>query len=237
MPGDEIPIDVIDRYRKIAIPTINGGLRQEGHSLNFMRNVHNYRPGNRLVGRAKTVRYVPYRPDIHNETNNNEDAPEYKGMASCGPGDVLVVETGGARWAAIGGDMVLLHLKMVEAEGLVTDGGIRDIDAILEYGYEVWAGGVTPDGRSPHIVSLENGGTINCGGTTVRQGDLIVGDNGGILCVPHQMALKVLEWCEEHERLEDVVKEMILRDNVPPGKYYNAETFEKIKAEHDYKVT
>ena len=236
MAEQEISMEMIERFREIPATTVYNGVLQHGFPQCFMKGVQSFTPGSRLVGRAKTVRYLPYRPDILAETNNNEDAPEYHAMGSCGPGDVLVADALGRKWAAIGGEMVLLHLKIVGAEGLVTDGGIRDMEAVLSYGYKVYAGGRTPAGRSPFIVSYEHGGIIQCGGITVRQGDLIVADDDGIVCVPKQHAAEIIGWAEEHERVEHIVKEMILKDGVAPGKYYNAETFARLHEDDSYKV-
>ena len=165
----------------------------------------------------------------------------YRGIAAwCGDsgnaGAVLVVDALGRKWAAIGGEMVLLHLKIVGAEGIVTDGGIRDMDAVLEYGYKVYAGGRTPAGRSPFIMSYEEQVVIQCGGITVRPGDLIVADDDGIVCVPQQLAIEVLEWSEEHDEVEKTVKSMILKDGVAPGKYYNAATFARLQGKDTYEV-
>jgi 4-hydroxy-4-methyl-2-oxoglutarate aldolase len=70
----------------------------------------------------------------------------------------------------------------------------------------------------------------------VRQGDLIVADDDGIVCVPKQHAAEIIKWAEEHERVEEIVKEMILQEGVAPGKYYNAETFARLHEDDSYKV-
>ena len=62
--------------------------------------------------------------------------------------------------------------------------------------------------------------TIQCGGVAVRPGDLVVGDDDGVVVVPRLVATEVLEWAEDHEGLEEYVKGLIENENVPPGKYY-----------------
>ena len=61
---------------------------------------------------------------------------------------------------------------------------------------------------------------IQCGGALVRPGDVMVGDDDGVICVPSWMAEKVLEWATLHEEAENYVKEKIEAENVHPGKYY-----------------
>ena len=73
--------------------------------------------------------------------------------------------------------------------------------------------------------------TIACGGVAVRPGDLIVGDDDGVLVVARSIVMKVLEWAEDHEKSEEYIKERIQTENVSPGKYYNAETFKRLSEE------
>ena len=49
--------------------------------------------------------------------------------------------------------------------------------------------------------------------------------------MPKQWAVEVIEWVDEHDHFESVIRDMILRDNVRPTTYYNKEMFEKLKEE------
>ena len=233
MAEQTISDELIARYRRVGVPTVYTGVSNLGYALCFMTGIKSFTPGEKLVARARTLRFIPTRPDIASERPRTEHSPEFVAMGSCGPGDVLVAGALGIVDAAIGGDMILLHLKMVGAEGVVTDGGIRDIDVVRGYGYKVFAGGATPASRAPYFVGYDENVDVPCGGITVRPGDLIVADDNGIVCVPQQHVEEVIDWAEEHEGLEEQIKEMILRDNVPPGKYYNAETFDRVKKARD----
>ena len=109
---------------------------------------------------------------------------------------------------------------MARAGGLVTDAAIRDLDIVKDYGFKIYAGGRTPMGGADEIDPYEANVTIQCGGVAVRPGDLIVGDNDGVIVVPEALATDVLEWAEEHEAVEEFIKELISKENVAPGKYY-----------------
>ena len=237
MQTNDISDDILERYRKVAVATVYSGVREAGYEPCFMTGVRPFTPGARLVGRARTLRFIPTRPDIMAETHHGEDSPEYRAMASCGPGDVLVCDAMGEAYAAIGGDVKLLQLKMNRAEGVVTDGGIRDLDVVSEYGLKIFAGGRTPRGGGPEIDSHQEDVAIQCGRVAVRPGDLVFGDDDGVVVVARAIAEDVIDWVEEHEEIEEHIKGLIQKENVAPGKYYNQESFERFHKELKRKRT
>ena len=220
MPDKEVPQELLERYRKVAVATVFGGVRLKGYEPCFMREVRPFTPGARLVGRARTLRFVPPRPDIIEETQRGEESPEYRAMGACGPGDVLVCDAIRRKYGGIGGDVKLLQLKMVGAEGVVTDGAIRDLELVKEYGLTVFAGERTPAAGAGEVHPYEENVTIQCGGVAVRPGDLIVADDDGVVVVAKRIAAEVIEWAEEHDQIEEYVKGLIQEEGVAPGKYY-----------------
>jgi len=74
-----------------------------------------------------------------------------------------------------------------------------------------------------------------CGGVAVRPGDLIVGDDDGIVVVAAGIAEAVIDWVEEHEQAEEYIKALIESENVAPGKYYNTQSFERLAHERPWK--
>ena len=225
--------EIIQRYKEVAVSTVFGGLSALGYLPCFMRGVRAFTPGNHLVGTARTLRFVPPRPDIAAEVGiEGSESPEYRAMASCENGEVLVCDAMGVKYGSIGGDVKLLQLKMVGAAGVVTDGAIRDLDVVKTYGLSVFAQERTlPGGQMEGIMPYEENVTIACGGVAVRPGDLIVGDDDGVLVVARSIIMKVLEWAEDHEISEEYIKKRIQTENVSPGNYYNAETFKRLSEE------
>ena len=225
--------EILARYRKVAVATIYSAVRElGGYEPCFMRGVKAYTSqktdNDRLAGRAKTLRFVPPRKDIKMDTQPGEQSPEYIAMGSCGPGDVAIFDAMGRNEASIGGDVKLIQLKNQGAEGLVTDGSIRDINAVKSYGFKLFAAGNTARVGEPDVWPYEANGVIQCGGVTVRPGDVIVGDDDGVVVVPERVAEEIIEWAEDHEKVEEQIKTLIEKDNVPPGKYYNPATFSKL---------
>jgi 4-hydroxy-4-methyl-2-oxoglutarate aldolase len=101
------------------------------------------------------------------------------------PGSVLVIAGGSAsRTAAIGG-LLALEMQNAGIAGLVTDGLVRDSREIRESGFAVWCRGVTPvASRKDGPVLI--GGSISIGGTLIRDGDLVIADDDGVVIWPQE---------------------------------------------------
>jgi regulator of RNase E activity RraA len=101
------------------------------------------------------------------------------------PGIVLVVAGGiTSRTATIGG-LMALEMQKAGIAGLVTDGLVRDSREIRQSGFAVWRRGVTPTAshkNGPAVV----GGSVSIGGTVIRDGDLVIADDDGVVIWPHE---------------------------------------------------
>ena len=227
----EVSQEVLDGLKALPTATVYGGVRHFGSPYTVCEGLKNFTPGQRLAARARTLRFLPPRADIVSERPTGESSTEYEAMARCGPGDVLVADIYGSERDVVAGDVKLLQLAMNNADGVVVDGGIRDLDILIEEGYGLT---VYAKHRSFHgntwFTPAEENVQVNCGGALVRPGDVLVGDNDGVLVVPSWMAEAVLEWAVEHEDAENYVKEKVRAEGVRPGKYYppTAETIEEM---------
>lgn len=229
---DTIPEEIIQRFRNVSVSSVFGAVSALGYMPCFMKGVRAFTPGAHLVGTARTLRFVPPRPDILAEVSRGADSPEYRAMGSCQKGEVLVCDAMGVKYGSIGGDVKLLQLKMVGAAGVVTDGAIRDLDVVKTYKLAVYAQERTLSGGPQEgVIPYQENVTIACGGVAVRPGDLIVADDDGVVVVARSVILDVIEWAEDHEKSENQMKELIQIENVAPGKYYNPETFKRLSEE------
>ena len=107
-------------------------------------------------------------------------------------GDVIVIDCGGCTRRAMVGGMMIAYRQKKGIRGFVVDGAVRDIDDINNSTLAVYSKASTP--RGPY----RNGpGEINvpvvCGGQAVMPGDIIIGDNDGIVVIPRQQAQEVLD--------------------------------------------
>jgi 4-hydroxy-4-methyl-2-oxoglutarate aldolase len=113
-------------------------------------------------------------------------------LAIAKAGDILVAATDGFTATAVTGDLLMGMAKNRGLKGLVTDGLARDLAGILAVGLPLYCAGLTP--TSP----VRNGpGTVGqpviVGGVAVSSGDIVIGDNDGIVIVPRAQIGSVLE--------------------------------------------
>eukprot|EP00977_Amphora_coffeiformis_P028490 scaffold35467_cov199-Amphora_coffeaeformis.AAC.5 len=173
----------------------------------------------KCVGRAVTLNFVPARPDIAQDKPAGGASPEYEAFEKCGPNEVLVMSSVGP-WESVGGDIKFLRLKQLAIGGLVTDGSVRDTDEIINYGFPCFSYSTTARQGPAAMQPWECNGVINVSGVTVRPGDAIVGDQDGVVVVPAKVAEKVYNIAHGREVIEDIVKEELMKNPGPPGKFY-----------------
>ena len=121
----------------------------------------------------------------------------YGALAEAQPGDVIVVANDGYTATAVVGDLVAGMMKNKKIAAFVTDGQARDRAGIVASGLPLFAAGImpaSPAANGPGVV----GAPIVIGGQAVRSGDIVVGDEDGVVIVPLDQAEAVLK------RLDDV---------------------------------
>lgn len=212
--------DVLEALRAFSVATLVDALNRKGYRNAYMLGVRSLFPGQKLVGRAVTLRFLPNRPDLLEETRRGPDSPEYRAMDMCGPGDVLVVDGMGLPWASIGGEIKFHRLKQRCAEGIVTDAAIREATVVRKYGLKLYAQNSTAKQGTTDFLPYGVNEYIHCGGVLVRPRDYVVGDDDGVVVVPHHIAREIVAEAAEHRRLEEFILDRLDRENVSPGHYY-----------------
>lgn len=125
----------------------------------------------------------------------------HKAIDLAQPGDVIVIDAGGALNTAILGAMMTQYAKTRGIEALVVDGAIRDVKELAALDFAVVARGATPNGPFKTGPG-EIGYAIACGGLSIAPGDLLIGDEDGVLVVPRAEVSGILDLAEEKFKLE-----------------------------------
>ncbi len=225
-PTAHVSNELLEQYRTVSNATVLGALLKRGYDKTYMQGVHSLAPGRRLVGRAVTLRYLPSRPDLatriatgaHGEGFN--ETPRWQALEALGEGDVFVGDAMGFSGVSTGGDVVFSRIVTQNAAGLVTDGGVRDGHKVVRYGYPVFGGASTPTVGEPNILPYEVNGPVQCGGVLVWPGDVILGDDSGVVVLPSQLAEELLPECIEHDEIEQALLEYTQKEKISPKSFY-----------------
>jgi regulator of RNase E activity RraA len=147
--------------------------------------------GTSIGGPALTVRTRP-----------GDNMVVHQALRMLEPGQVLVVDAGGADDRAIMGEIMIRFAKAQGAAGVIVDGAVRDRDGLAEQGLPVFARSVC------HLGPYKSGpgeirGTVRLGHTTVADGDVIVGDADGVVVVAAARAAEIADLAEARARSED----------------------------------
>jgi len=211
--------ETLAKLGELPTQTLIDGLWVENWPQAMIHGARPIFPGQKMVGRAVTLRFVPHRPDVLADKPKAEESPEYVAFELCGPNEVLVASSVGP-WESIGGDIKFFRLAQREVGGLVTDGSVRDTTELKDYGFPVFAHSSTAKQGPAVMQPWGVNEVITCGGIVVRPGDAIIGDDDGVVVVPAAMTDRVLEIAAEREAVENVIKTELKRNPGSPGKYY-----------------
>lgn len=178
---------LVERAKKIPVAVIGDVSRR---LQCFGGGFTQYGAKKRFVGPALTVKVRP-----------GDNLMLHKALDLAQPGDVLVIDAGGALNTAIFGAMMASYAVTRGIEALVLDGVIRDVEELAALDLGVVARGATPNG--PYKTGPgEIGYPIACGGLSIAPGDLIAGDMDGVLVLPRADAASIIPLAEDAHALE-----------------------------------
>jgi 5-oxopent-3-ene-1,2,5-tricarboxylate decarboxylase/2-hydroxyhepta-2,4-diene-1,7-dioate isomerase len=191
-----------DNLTRVSAATLTHQLQRRGIRSTFLSGLKPVKDGQRMVGLAHTLRYVPLREDLQSTYTAGKNA-QRRAVESLAPDEVLVIEARGEPDAGTIGDIFVLRALSRGAAGVVTDGALRDTPAIRELDLAVYH-------RSSHAATfgrlhmpLEHQIPIACAGVTVLPGDVIVGDGEGVVVIPAALAEEVASDTVQQELEEE----------------------------------
>lgn len=193
--SNRLPRALVERLAKLPTATLANALDDVGKVINCPVALRPMAPGMAFCGSAVTIEVV------HGDAGTYASADFRVGamIDAAQAGDVIVVSAHGARASTWGG-MASLAAKVKGVAGLVVDGGVRDIDEMVEHRFPVFARHPVPTtGRTRLKVNAINV-PITIDGVTVEPGDVIVADSTGIVVVPHADAERVAQLAETYAR-------------------------------------
>lgn len=192
----------------VAVATVSASLRKRGYVDIFIDGVYPIDSKDRILGVAKTLRFIPFRPDLFKKYGGGYNAQK-KAFDSVNPGEVLVVEARGVPDTGTVGDVLALRAQVRGAEGVVTDGGVRDFAEVQGFKLPVFAQGAHPSVLGRRHVPWETDVTIACGGVAVQPGDIIMGDRDGVIVIPPHLLAEVAHEAAAQEKEDAWIAEQV----------------------------
>ncbi|MFK4122598.1 hypothetical protein [Streptomyces longwoodensis] len=171
---------------------LSAQLRRKGLEGVFIDGVHPLVAGHKFVGTARTLRFVPFREDLFTSHGSGYNAQK-RTFDTVKQGEVLVIEARGEKGAATLGDVLAIRAHAQGAAAVVTDGGVRDAEAVAAVGIPVFTAGPHPAVLGRKHVPWDADLTIACGGATVQPGDILVGDADGVIVIPPGIAEEIAD--------------------------------------------
>lgn len=183
----QVDADLVARFRALPVANVSDSMARMTAAGPRLRPLHR---GGGMAGVALTVKTRP-----------GDNLMIHKALDLAGPGDVVVVDGGGDLTNALIGELMVSYAQTRGIAGFVINGAIRDAGWIATHDYPVYAAGVTH--RGPY---KDGPGEINVpiaiDGMVIEPGDLVIGDEDGLLCVPFDQAQAVLAAADAKQKAE-----------------------------------
>ena len=205
----KISRETLDLLLIPSTATLTSVLRQHGITQTFMHGVTPLKPNMKMAGPAFTLRYLPMREDLDPGTVDNLKDVQRVGIEQINEGEVFVIDARGDTRAGTMGSILATRLHCRGAAGIVTDGAYRDSPVIAELGIAAYAAAMNAHTNKTIHHPSEIQVPIACGDVAVYPGDIIVGDEEGVVVVPAHLAEQVAQTAAEMEEKEVFITEKI----------------------------
>ena len=161
--------ELIERFSGLPVANVSDSMARMSAGGANLRPMH---AGGGLAGPALTVKTRP-----------GDNLMLHKALDLAEASDVIVVDAGGDLTNSLMGELMLAHAETKRLGGIVIHGAVRDVAYIRSRSLPVFAAGITH--RGPY---KDGPGEINVPvaieGMVIHPGDLVLGDDDGVLCVP-----------------------------------------------------
>ncbi|WP_370935030.1 RraA family protein [Amycolatopsis sp. cg13] len=188
-------MSLLDRFARLGTATVSDALdklKRPGSLLGLAPLAD----GQRMVGRAFTVRYVSAQVPA-GTVGDFIDQVE--------PGQVIVLDNDGRLDCTVWGDILTAVAHQRGISGTVIEGVCRDTHRALSIGYPIYSRGRFMRTGKDRVEVAEERGPVTIGGVTVRHGDILLGDSDGVVAIPRDCEDDVLEVAEMIQAREEAI--------------------------------
>lgn len=217
--------DAVKRLREdlsdVSTATVSTALFKRGLRNQFIQDVRPLKPkGRSMVGPAFTLRYIPAREDLNGlEVFRDPAHPQRAAVEACPEGHVMVIDSRKDPRAASAGSILVSRLMVRGSAGIVTDGGFRDAPIIGDLGIPAYHNRPSAPTNLTLHQAIDINVPIGCGDAPVFPGDLVLGDDEGVIVIPAHLAEEIAAEAIEMTAFEDFVTEEVMNGRSIIGLY------------------
>ena len=207
-----VPDALLEQVKHLVIEEAYGAVKAKGFPNQFSGDWKILQPGNRLVGRAFTVQFMPLRPDV---AKGMQAEAEKRGIGRLrnqtvidmlGPNDVIVVDLfGKTDGGTFVGDKLAYYIWKTTGTGMVVDGGMFWLGKILPTGMPAYFRGTGPDSLN-NVMLTGIDIPIRIGNATVMPGDVVLGDEEGLFFIPPHLVKDAIEAAQSTMARDEWIK-------------------------------
>lgn len=211
----------IEKLKKVSTATVATCLFKRGLKNQFIQHVSPLKLGKpTMVGEAYTLRYIPAREDLNPiEVFRDPKHLQRVAVEECPEGAVMVIDSRQNARAASAGSILVTRLMVRKAAGIVTDGGFRDSAEIADLPFSSYHNRPSaPTNLTLHQAIAIND-PIGCGDVAVFPGDMILGDDDGVMVIPANIAEEVADECLKMTLYEEFVMDKVQNGHAVIGLY------------------
>lgn len=221
----KVPDALLEKFKAMSVEEVWTILDRVGYKNQYEGHWQILHPEKKLIGRAVTAQFMPFRPDVNEVLESKAKARGVRYgnqyvLDMLGPGDVIVVDLfGKEEGGTFVGDNLATYVYQATKTGMVIDGSVRDLEGIFPIEMAAYFRGVHPTPIENVMLTGINV-PIRIGGATVMPGDVVFGDREGVYFVPPHLVEQIVKNADELH-IHDEWTQMMMKT----GKYKSSEIY------------
>ena len=226
--------ELFGKLMRVGLEAAWSAVTNEGYPQNFINELRPLNTGRRMVGRARTIRYLPNRKDLREKLYAAGPQLNYRSAEETEPGDILVFDAGGETRSTVSGAMVTTRFLARGGAGILVDGCMRDVPDLTVMPIGIYLRCGHASSVSPLLMSADYQVPVRIGNVTIIPGDILLGESHGVLVIPAAIVNNVLTKAMAHDDQERFQRSLLLSGESIYGVYpalneKNKKRFEEAK--------